>query len=120
MADGPEPGPPVLPEQLKHVLIVDDLTVNREILEKQMAQLGVRTTSCSSGADALSLLSPEIDLVLSDHNMPDMDGLELVEAMRRGDWKDTPFLLLSSNPSYAQNDPSRELVQGILQKPIQE
>jgi hypothetical protein len=118
MADGPEPGPPVLPEQLKHVLIVDDLTVNREILEKQMAQLGVRTTSCSSGADALSLLSPEIDLVLSDHNMPDMDGLELVEAMRRGDWKDTPFLLLSSNPSYAQNDPSRELVQGILQKPI--
>jgi len=118
MADGPEPGPPVLPEQLKHVLIVDDLTVNREILEKQMAQLGVRTTSCSSGADALSLLSPEIDLVLSDHNMPDMDGLELVEAMRKGEWKDTPFLLLSSNPSYAQNDPARDLVQGILQKPI--
>ena len=118
MADGPEPGPPVLPDELKHVLIVDDLTVNREILEKQMAQLGVRTTSCSSGADALALLSPDIDLVLSDHNMPDMDGLELVEAMRKGDWPDTPFLLLSSNPSYAQNDPARALVQGILQKPI--
>jgi len=118
MADGPEPGPPVLPEELKHVLIVDDLTVNREILEKQMAQLGVQTTSCSSGADALSLMHPGIDLILSDHNMPDMDGLELVEALRKGDWPDVPFLLLSSNPSFAQNDPARALIQGIMQKPI--
>ncbi|UWQ91770.1 response regulator [Rhodobacteraceae bacterium M382] len=118
MAEGPEPGPPVLPEELRHVLIVDDLTVNREILEKQMAQLGVQTTSCSSGADALALMHDGIDLVLSDHNMPDMDGLELVEALRKGEWSDVPFLLLSSNPSFAQNDPARALIQGIMQKPI--
>ncbi|MBE1285159.1 MAG: response regulator [Rhodobacteraceae bacterium] len=110
--------PPVLPDGLKHVLIVDDLQVNREILEKQMAQLGVKTTSCSSGADALNLLGDEIDLVLSDHNMPDMDGLELVEAIRQTEWGKVPFILLSSNPSYAQNDPARALIQGILQKPI--
>lgn len=109
---------PVVPENLRHVMIVDDLFVNREILKKQMAQLGIQATCCGSAAEAMTRMSTDIDLILSDHNMPYQDGLEFVEALRGTGWTEVPFLLLSSNPTYAQNDPARDLVQGILQKPI--
>ena len=109
---------PRLPDHLRHALIVDDQPVNRAILEKQMAQLGVSVTSCASGAEALAAMTSEIDLILSDHNMPGMDGLELAEALRDAGWDAPPFLLLSSNPSFAQSDPACVHIQGILQKPI--
>ena len=113
-----KPAPPVLPPGLKHVLIVDALTANREILEQQMVQLGFQTTSCSSGADALALLSPEFDLVLCDHELPDMDGPELVEAIRCKSRPDLPCLLLSPKPSDELRNRAGKLVQGILQKPV--
>lgn len=118
VSDIPQPLPPKLPEGLHHALIADDHCANRDILEKQMVQLGMRVTSCATGTEALAAMTDSIDLVLGDYNMPDMDGLELVDQMRAGNWPDVPFILLSSNPGFAQNDPSFRHVQGILQKPI--
>lgn len=117
-AEGPHLSPPHLPETLRHALVVDDQAVNRTIIEKQMELMGVRVTSCTSGAEALSAMDETVDLVLSDHNMPDMDGLELVVSLRQAGWLSVPFLLLSANPSFAQNDPAFQHVQGIVQKPI--
>jgi signal transduction histidine kinase/CheY-like chemotaxis protein len=117
-ADGEQPEPPRLPARLRRALVVDDQPENRTILEKQLSQLGMVVTSCASGKEALAAMSPDIDLVLSDHNMPEMDGLELVDALRDGGWPDVPFLLLSSNAGYAQSDPSFRHVQGLLQKPF--
>ncbi len=118
VAEGPQLAPPRLPESLRHALVVDNLCINREILEKQLQQLGIRVTCCASGADALAAMDASIDLVVSDHNMPDMDGLELVVELRQAGWPDVPFLLLSANPGAAQNDPAFRYVQGIVQKPI--
>lgn len=112
-----EDGPPVLSDSLSHALIVDDQETNRAVLEKQMSQLGMKVTCCGSGAEAMKRMSADIDLVLSDHNMPGMDGLELVEAIRAEGWSDVPFLLLSSSASFAQSDPAFRHVQGLLQKP---
>ena len=107
---------PALPGTLRRVLIVDDLQVNRRILEKQMEALGVAAVVCDSGAEALARLDDDIDLVLSDHNMPAMDGMELAAAIRaRG--ATVPIVILSSNPGAAAQDPARALVQGVLQKP---
>ncbi|MDU9006159.1 response regulator [Sedimentitalea todarodis] len=117
LAGASEDGPPVLSDTLGHALIVDDREINRAVLEKQMSQLGLKVTSCASGAEALKRMSADIDLVLSDHNMPGMDGLELVEAIREEGWSEVPFLLLSSNASFAQSDPSFRHLQGLLQKP---
>ncbi|WP_171175369.1 response regulator [Ruegeria sp. HKCCD8929] len=117
-ADGPQPVPPSLAGRLRHVMIVDDEVINRAILEKQLSRLGARVTSCVSGSEALERLDDSVDLVLSDHNMPDMDGLELVEAIRDRGWNDLPFVLLSSNPGAVHADPARHLLQGVLQKPI--
>ena len=117
-AEGPEPDLPVLPKDLKQVLVVADQAMNRAILEKQMGQFGLEVTLCTSGAEALEIMRDDINLVLTDHNMPDMDGLELAEALRTGKWPDVSVLLLSSNPGYVQNDPGRQYITGVLQKPI--
>ncbi|WP_146347113.1 response regulator [Phaeobacter marinintestinus] len=117
-ADGAQPMPPHLPEGLNHVLVVDDLLVNRDVLERQLKQLGVQVTCCASGPEALAAMTEDIDIVLSDHNMPGMDGLELAVKLREAGWVDTPILLLSSNPAFTQNDPAVRIVQGVLQKPI--
>jgi signal transduction histidine kinase/CheY-like chemotaxis protein len=111
--------PPVpVPACLRHAMIVDDHSVNLAILEKQIGQLGVRVTACASGADALAAMNDTIDLVLGGHAMRDMDGLELAEALRCAHWTNVPFVLLSTNPGFAQSDPAFAHVQGVLQRPF--
>lgn len=110
---------PVLSDGLRHVMVVDDIAANRTILERQLEQLGLRVTSCVNGRKALDKISGgiDIDLILTDHNMPEMDGLELTTALyERG--IDTPIILLSSNPSVADKDPARKLLHGLMQKPV--
>ncbi|SDI89017.1 response regulator [Lutimaribacter saemankumensis] len=111
-----QPDAPALPRDLRRVLIVDDLEVNRRILEKQMSALGVSCSVCSTGAEALAALDDAIDLVMSDHNMPDMDGMELAAAIRETG-SSVPIMILSSNPGVADLDPARGMVQAVLPKP---
>ncbi|MDG1470201.1 MAG: response regulator [Ascidiaceihabitans sp.] len=111
----------VIPDGLRHVLVVDDIAANRTILERQLEQLGLKVTSCTNGKEALVHLvsgqNSQTDLVLTDHNMPEMDGLELAEALRqRGN--ETPIILLSSNPGFAEKDPSRRHLHALMQKPV--
>ena len=111
-----QPDAPALPRDLRRVLIVDDLEVNRCILEKQMSALGVSCSVCSTGAEALAALDDTVDLVMSDHNMPDMDGMELAAAIRETG-SIVPIMILSSNPGVADLDPARGMVQAVLPKP---
>ena len=72
-----------LPKGLSRAMIVEPQEVTRLILERQLAILGVESVSCESGAEALAQIGPGIDLVVTDHNMPRMDGIELAEALRK-------------------------------------
>ncbi|SEG13959.1 response regulator [Jhaorihella thermophila] len=117
-AEAEERPEPRLPEGLRHVLVVDDHPINREILERQLAMLGARVTACESGGEALAAMRPDVDLVITDHAMPEMDGLELAEALRATGWTRVPILLLSSNLGAAKNDPGLRHLQGMLQKPV--
>jgi len=67
-------------------LIVDDSSVMRKIIERALRQAGLDLeTVCeaSNGAEALDLLaSQQVDLILSDINMPTMDGLEFVRQLQ--------------------------------------
>jgi len=108
--------PPLCLEDVRRIMVVDDLEPNRIILEKQLRQLQIDVTCCVSAADALEHLGDGFDLILTDHNMPEMDGPELAQAIRqRGN--ETPMILLSSNPGFARNDPAKGLFRMILQKP---
>jgi two-component system, chemotaxis family, chemotaxis protein CheY len=68
------------------VLIVDDSSVMRKIVGRSLRQAGldvVRVLEASNGSEALSLARENpLDLILSDINMPLMDGLEFVRQLR--------------------------------------
>ncbi|GAB4552620.1 MAG: PAS-domain containing protein [Ruegeria sp.] len=118
-AEGAQPAPPPdLADRLKHVVLVEDLAVNRAILGKQLRRLGAEVTDCATGSQALSAMQGSVDLVLCNHDLPDMDGLELAATMRSRGWDKVPIVLISANPGIIHADPNHHLIQGVLQKPI--
>ncbi len=112
-------GPAPAPIALRNVLVIDDQFINRTILERQLAQAGLSVTVCRNGPEALEALgrSADIDLVLTDHEMPDMDGLALAGRLRSAGHT-MPVVLLSSNPAIARETAPEGLLAAILQKPI--
>lgn len=68
-------------------LIVDDSSVMRKIVERSLRQAGVESLivlEAGSGVEGLEVLkSKRVDLILSDINMPAMDGLEFVRQLRK-------------------------------------
>ena len=111
---------PVLrhPIKIKRALVVDDQFINRTILERQLAPCGISVTLCRSGAEALSALAAgSYDVVITDHDMPEMDGLQLANRIREGG-NLVPLVLLSSSPLNAREGAGSEHLATILQKPI--
>lgn len=66
------------------VLIVEDSRAMRAIIERMFNMLGFETTQAADGAEALRTLEndPNYDLALVDWNMPRLNGLDLVKAIR--------------------------------------
>ncbi|WP_138936019.1 response regulator [Roseovarius arcticus] len=114
--EGEDPGP-IDTGDLRRVMVVDANDANRLIMEKRLKLLGLKTVCCASGDAALAQMDGTVDLVLTDHEMPGMDGLELAEALRAGG-HGAPIILLSGNTGYAAQDPARALVHAVLQKPV--
>ncbi len=72
----------VLPD--RSILLVDDDESVRESLESLLSKDGYRITTAESGEDGLAALrdTPGIQLVISDHNMPGMSGVEFLKLVR--------------------------------------
>jgi signal transduction histidine kinase/CheY-like chemotaxis protein/ligand-binding sensor domain-containing protein len=101
----------------KHILVVDDNATNRDILESQLIQWEFIPLMAESGPRALEILSSNdtVDLVISDMNMPVMDGVQLARRIRESHPL-LPLILLSS----MGNEESRKeahLFDAILTKP---
>ncbi len=109
---------PRLPVSVKRVLVVDDQFINRTILERQLVPCGITVTLCRSGAEALLALERDsFDAIITDHEMPEMDGLTLAGRIRAMGIE-TPILLLSSSPANAREGEGAQYLAATLQKPI--
>ncbi len=85
-------------------LIVDDSSVMRKMVERSLRQAGVKLTEvleAANGVEALSVLHAHaVDLILSDINMPVMDGLELVRQLAAGEsTRDLPVVMITTEGS---------------------
>ena len=85
-------------------LIVDDSSVMRKIVERALRQAGIDTLvvfEASNGAEGLDVLrTRQVDLILSDINMPSMDGLEFLRQLRAQKLAlDVPVVMITTESS---------------------
>ncbi|MDR1685289.1 MAG: response regulator [Desulfovibrio sp.] len=83
----------------KHILIVDDSKTIRNLVAFIMKKEGFKVTMAEDGLDGLEKLysSEGIDLIVSDINMPRMDGFTFIKTVREQDaYRDVPIVVLST------------------------
>jgi len=113
-----------VPIRLDRVLVVDDNLINRTILQRQLQAQGIQVALAASGAEALELLvppggpaGPPFDLLITDHEMPGMDGVSLTRRLRQAG-VELPAILLSSNPARLGPEQSGRYFRETMQKPV--
>lgn len=106
------------------VLVVDDNSVNRKILARQLELAGASTDVAASGAEALGLWrAGGYDLLLADLQMPDMDGFELARHIRASEAATgqarLPILAVTASTVEEQEERSRAAgMDGFITKPV--
>ena len=85
----------------QNILVVDDSTVIRQSLSKMLADLGAQVTVANDGKQALEIArSGSFDVVVTDVDMPNMDGFGLCENLKKEDkTRGIPVVILSSMDS---------------------
>ncbi len=105
------------------VLAVDDNELNLMFLKTMTAKLNVRFYEAANGKEALELLEKEqIDIVLTDIEMPEMNGHELIAAIRKlGKPRNkVPVIIMSGSGEKAEDKKSKKETAGVLVKPFTE
>jgi len=107
-----------------NVLIVDDSSCMRAVIKKVIKISGFKVGEwweAGDGKKALKVLENEqVDLVLTDRNMPNMNGLELITAMKKEETlKSIPIVMVSPEGSEKRVRESIDLgASGYIQKPF--
>jgi len=106
----------------KHVLIVDDNEINREILVRQTGSWKMRPEAVSSGPEALGavLSGTGYDLAILDMQMPEMDGLELAEKLHRKKESENLPLIMMSSAGQMEKESGRKEFAAWLIKPVRQ
>lgn len=81
----------------KKILIVDDSKTMRDMVSFTLSGAGFEVTEAEDGQQALGCLGTRYDLVITDLNMPNLDGFGLIEQLRiNPTYKYTPILMLTT------------------------
>ena len=110
--------PAIAPPQLC-VLVVEDDTVTRETMGIVLEEQGYRVVLACNGSDGLLAFSERTpDLVVTDVNMPRMNGFEVLSRVRAG-YPDLPVIIITANHSRdAQGEARRLGADDFINKPV--
>ena len=109
--------------QLPKVLVVDDSLSARSSLSQLMSDGGYQAITARDGIEAVELLEKEHpDIVLTDLEMPRMNGLELTSYIRRSEqWRPLPIVMITSRTMAKHRQQAKELgVDHYITKPFTE
>ena len=105
----------------KVVLVVDDSATVRKFVAASLNITGFRVVTASDGVEALERMPAEkFDLIITDLNMPDMDGFEFIRTLREApEYRDIPIIVLSSYTDLKSKDLALEMgAIAFLEKPL--
>ncbi len=104
--------------QKQTIIIAEDDSFQREVLKDLVASMNLKVLTALNGIDVLNYYNREkIDLIIVDKNMPEMDGLECINEIRRTD-SNIP-IILSTGSSYDElkDEIKKNKISHILKKP---
>jgi two-component system, chemotaxis family, chemotaxis protein CheY len=89
----------------KKILIADDSSSMRQMINFTLDEAGFTVVQSVDGADALSKFSADINVVITDLNMPNKNGIELIKAIRSGSVnKFLPIIMLTTESQAAKKE----------------
>jgi two-component system chemotaxis response regulator CheY len=102
-------------------LVVDDSASMRQQVTFTIKDAGYDVLAAENGKDALAKLNSEkVDMVITDLNMPEMDGIELIKKLRAmPDYKFAPIIMLTTESQEAKKQEGRQAgASGWIVKPF--
>jgi two-component system chemotaxis response regulator CheY len=105
----------------KQILIVDDSATVRKFVAVSLGMQGFEVVAACDGMDALEKLPKgKFELVITDLNMPNMDGFGLIKALRENpEYHEIPIIILTSLSDQATKDSAMKLgASSYLVKPF--
>lgn len=111
-----------LREKLR-IMVVDDMSTSRGLIVQALEAFGIQSVShAPGGAEALEALRmAPVHLIISDYNMPGMDGLQFLSTLRaQKATKDTGFILITGRADRQMIEEGQRLgMNNFLKKPFQ-
>jgi len=82
----------------KVILVADDSSMIRKLVSRALESQGFKVITASDGMEALEKMAlEEVDLVITDLNMPNVDGYEFISSLRQSEaYREVPVIILSS------------------------
>ncbi|MCP9470668.1 MAG: response regulator [Nitrospira sp.] len=105
----------------KTALVVDDSPTMRQMVAFTLMNAGFTVIEAEHGRDAVSKIAgKKMDLVVTDLNMPEMDGIALIKELRKSaDFKYTPILMLTTESATEKKMAGKEAgATGWIVKPF--
>jgi len=107
-----------------NVLIVDDSNAMRGVIKKIISMSGFKMDTCleaGNGREAISQLEGNwVDVIISDINMPEMNGLEMLSHLKKDDlFKDIPVIMITTEGSSSRMEEAFKYgAKGFIKKPF--
>ena len=95
----------------KSVLVVDDCGTTRKLISFLLKGKGYSAVHASNGIEALEKLATvDVDIIITDLNMPQMDGLELIKNLRADErYKAMPIIMVSTESAEMDKKMAKDL-----------